>query len=178
MYGPVRSRAEFAPRPRSTWPQTSDPDTLRLGPCYLVCAAGDEIWSAVIRRDLPTDACRSAAHEQPRSEIVHSVTHTLTCTHARCCVFPWQLTMMDFRLLLVVSIAAPDKHRRSFFFHFQKAERPKGGPQGTSWTRFAQRNRFFADAHINLILSGFAHHKSDLGLPTFWLCAAPCIGAV
>ena len=39
--------------------------------------------------------------------------------------------MADVRLmfcvLLVVLIAAPNNHRRSFFFSFQEAERPTGG---------------------------------------------------
>ena len=51
-------------------------------------AAGDQILSAVIRRDLAANACRSVAHERPSSEIVNKVTHTLTCTHARCFPFP------------------------------------------------------------------------------------------
>ena len=32
--------------------------------------------------------------------------------------------------VLVALIAAPNKRRRSFFFRFQKAERPKGGSKG------------------------------------------------
>ena len=74
-----------------------------------------------------------------------------------------------FCVLLVVLVAAPDKRRRSLFFSFEleKVERPKSGPQGTPWTRFAQRKPPFPNAHINLVLSGFAHQESDLGLSTF-----------
>ena len=73
---------------------------------------------------------RSVAHERPRLEIVHKVTHTLTCSHVCHYAFPWQLKMADARLmfcvLLVVLIAAPNNRRRSFF-RFQEAERPTGG---------------------------------------------------
>ena len=54
------------------------------GPCPgPLCAAVDQILSAVNRRDLAANACRSVAHEWPRSEIVNKVTHTLTCTRVR-----------------------------------------------------------------------------------------------
>ena len=137
-----------------------------------LCAAGDQILSAVIRRDLAANACRSVAHERPRSEIVNKVTHTVTCTHTRRYAFPWQLKMADVRLmfcvLLVVLIAAPNNRWRSFFFRFQEVERPTGGTP-----KFAQGPLCLKEAtlclfsHINLVLSGFAHHKGDLGLSTF-----------
>ena len=73
-------------------------DTLGLPRPGPVCKAGDQIWSAVIRRDLAANACSEVAHERPRSEIVNKVTHTLTCTHARRYPFPWQLKMADVRL--------------------------------------------------------------------------------
>ena len=74
---------------------------------------------------------------------------------------------------LVVLIAAPNNGRRSFFFRFQEAERPTGGHP-----KIALDPLCFKDAtlclfsHLNLVLNGFAHHKSDLGcMVEFWLRA-------
>ena len=53
-----------------------------------------------------------------------------------------------FCVLLVILIVAPDNGRQSFFFRFQKAERHKGGPQGSPKTRFASRKLLSACSHM------------------------------
>ena len=73
-----------------------------------------------------------------------------------------------FCVLLVVLIAAPNNRRRSFFFRFQEAERPTGGPPKIALDPLCLKDATLClFSHINLILSGFAHHKGDLGLSTF-----------
>ena len=57
----------------------------RPGP---VCKAGDLICSNQTRSGRERVQRGRARYEQPRSEIVNKVTHTLTCTHARRFPFP------------------------------------------------------------------------------------------
>ena len=69
---------------------------------------------------------------------------------------------------LVVLIAAPNNGRRSFFFRFQEAERPTGGhPKIALVPLCLKEATLYLFSHFNLVLSGFAHHKSDLGWSTF-----------
>ena len=76
-----------------------------------------------------------------------------------------------FCVLLVLLIAAPDERRRSFFFRFQEAERPKGRPPRIAMDPLCLKGATLClFSHINLVLSGFAHHKSDLGLSTLVGC--------
>ena len=80
---------------------------------------------------------------------------------------------------LVVLIAASNNGRRSFFFRFQEAERHTGGH-----SNFALDPLCFKDAtlclfsHLNLVLSSFAHHKSDLGWSTFSCVHCSVVGEV
>ena len=56
----------------------------------------------------------------------------------------------------------------SFFFRFQEAERRKGRPPRFALDQLCLKWAILClFSHINLVLSGFAHHKSDLGLSTF-----------
>ena len=64
-------------------------------------------------------------------------------------------------------IAAPDKHKESFF-RLQMAERRKGRPPRLALDLLCLKEATLClFSHINLVLSVFAHHKSDLGLSTF-----------
>ena len=73
-----------------------------------------------------------------------------------------------FCVLLVLLIAAPDERGRSFFFRTLEAERPKGRPPRIALDPFCLKGAtLFLFSHINLVLSGVAHHKSDWGLSTF-----------
>ena len=97
---------------------------------------------------------------------------TRACRHERPILHSTQTT--GFRLKFCVPrdflIAAPDPEERNLrlSFHFQNSERRNGQSQGAPWTRFGWLNLFFADAHRNkLVLSGFARHKSGLGLSVF-----------
>ena len=73
-----------------------------------------------------------------------------------------------FCVLLVLLIAAADERRRSFFFRFQEAERTKGRPPRIALDPLCLKGAtLFLFSHLNLVLSGVAHHKSDLGLSTF-----------
>ena len=104
-------------------------------PARAHCVCGR--WSDLICSDQTRSGRKRVqlvAHERPRSEIVNKVTHTLTCTHARCYPFPWQLKMADVRLMFclfcllpVVLIAALNNRRQSFFFRFQDEERHTAG---------------------------------------------------
>ena len=121
----------------------------RLGP---VCKAGDQIWSAVIRRDLAANACSEVAHERPRSEIVNKVTHTLTCTHARRYPFPWQLKMADVRLKFCAVSSfwsrlqtMVDEASSSVF---RKQNATQVATQRSPWTRFAARTLLSVYSHI------------------------------
>ena len=73
-----------------------------------------------------------------------------------------------FCLLLIVLMAAPNNRRRSFFFRFQEAERPTGGTPKIALDPLCLNEATLClFSHINLVLSGFAHHKGDLGSSTF-----------
>ena len=84
-----------------------------------------------------------------------------------------------FCLLPVVLIAAPNNRPRSFFFRFQEAESPTGGHP-----KIALDPLCFKDAtpclfsHLNLVLSGFASHKGDLGVSTFGCVHWSVVGEV
>ena len=84
-----------------------------------------------------------------------------------------------FCLLPAVLIAAPNNRRRSFFFRFQEAECRTGGHP-----KIALDPLCFKDAtlclfsHLNLVLSGFAPHKGDLGLSTFGCVHWSVVGKV
>ena len=142
-----------------------------------MCTAGDQVWSAVIRRDLAANACSSVAHdhERPRSEIVNKVTHTLTCTHARRCPFPWQLKMADvplmFCLLPVVLIAAPAIVDEASSTVFRKQNAAQVATQRSPWTRFASRTLLPAYSHILTWFERFCSPQGWLGLIDFWLRA-------
>ena len=161
MSGLLGSRSSLNKSRRTT----SLSGTLTSGKGYPV-----QIFSAVIGRDLAANACRPVAHEGPRSEIVNKVPHALTCTHARRYGFPGQLKIADVRLLFcmpLVLIAAPNNRRRSFFFRFQEAERPTGGPPKIALDPLCLKEATLClFSHLNLVLSGFAPHKGDLGLST------------
>ena len=91
--------------------------------------------------------------------------------------------MADVRLmfcvLLVVLIAAPNNRRRSFFFRFQEAERPTGGTPKIALDPLCFKEATLClFSHINLVLSGFAHHKGDLGLSTFGCVHWSVVGEV
>ena len=73
-----------------------------------------------------------------------------------------------FCLLPVVLIAAPNNRRRSFFFLFQEAGRHTAGHPKIALDPLCLKDatlRLFS--HLNLVLSGFALHKSDFGWSTF-----------
>ena len=91
--------------------------------------------------------------------------------------------MADVRLmfcvLLVVLIAAPNNRRRSFFFRFQEVERPTGGtPKFALDPLCLKEATLCLFSHINLVLSGFDHHKGDLGLSTFGCVHWSVVGEV
>ena len=135
----------------------------------------------MIRRDLAANACSQVAHERPRSEIVNKVTYTLTCTHACRYPFPRQLKMPDVRLMFcllpVVFIAAPNNRRRSFF-HFQEAGRTGGHPKIALDPLCLKDATLCLFSHLNLVLSGFAHHQSDFGWSTFGCVHWSVVGEV
>ena len=103
------------------------------------------IWPA-------TNVCRLVAHERPRSEIVNKVTHTLTCTHARRCPFPWQLKVADVRLMFcllpVVLIAAQTIVDEASSSVFRKQNATQLATQRSPWTRFASRTLLSVYSHI------------------------------
>ena len=73
-----------------------------------------------------------------------------------------------FCLLPVVLIATPNNRRRSFFFRFQRAERRTGGHPKIAVDPLCLKDATLClFSHLNLVLSGFAHHKSDFGWSTF-----------
>ena len=144
--------------------------------CVRPVIRSDLQWSDLICSDQTrpgrANACSLVAHERPRSEIINKVTHTLTCTHARRYPLPWQLKMADVRLVFclhpVVLIAAPINRRRSFFFRFQEAECRTGGHPKIALDQLCLKDATLClFSHLNLALSGFAHHKSDFGWSTF-----------
>ena len=58
--------------------------------------------------------------------------------------------------------------RRSFFFRFEEAERPTGGHPKIALDPLCLKDApLCLFSHLNLVLSGFAHHKSDSGWSTF-----------
>ena len=78
---------------------------------------------------------------------------------------------------LVVLIAAPNNGRRSFFFRFQDAERPTGDHAKIALDPLCPKDTTFClCSHLNL--SGFAHHKSDLGWSTFGCVHWSVVGKV
>ena len=80
---------------------------------------------------------------------------------------------------LVVLFATPNNRRRSFFFRFQKAERPTGGHQKIALDPLGLKDATLClFSHLNLVLSGFAHHKSDLGWSTFSCVHRGVVGEV
>ena len=91
--------------------------------------------------------------------------------------------MADVRLMfcvpLVVLIAAPNNRRRSFFFRFQEAERPTGGHPKIALDPLCLKEATLClFSQINLVLSGFAHHKGDLGWSTFGCVHCSVVGEV
>ena len=57
---------------------------------------------------------------------------------------------------------------RSFFLRFQEAQRPIGGTPKIGLDPLCLKEATICLlSHINLVMSGFAHHKGDLGLSTF-----------
>ena len=65
-------------------------------------------------------------------------------------------------------IAAPNNRRWSFFFRFQEAERPTGGHPKITLDPICLKDATpCLSSHLNLVLSRFAPHKSDLGWSTF-----------
>ena len=143
-------------------------------------------WSDLICSDQTRsgrERVQLVAHERPRSEIVNKVTHTLTCTHARRYPFPWQLKMADVRLMFwllpVVLIAAPNNRRWSFFFHFQEAVRHTAGHPKIALNPLCLKDATVClFSHLNLVLSGFAHHKSDFSWSTFGCVYWSVVGEV
>ena len=135
----------------------------------------------VIRSDLQwsdaiwpwTRAARSlTSGQRPRSEIVNKVTHTLTCT--ACAPLSVSVTTQNggrsLEVLrgLVVLVAAPTNGWRSFFFRFQEAERHTVGHPKIALDLLCLKDATLClFSHLNLVLSSFAHHKSDLGWSTF-----------
>ena len=80
--------------------------------------------------------------------------------------------MADVRLMLCllsfVLNAAPNNLRQSFFFRFQEAERHRGGHPEIALDPLCLKDATLClFSHLNLVLSGFAHHKSDFGWSTF-----------
>ena len=68
---------------------------------------------------------------------------------------------------------------RSFFFRFQEAVRPIGGtPKIALDPLCLKETTLFLFSHINLVLSGFAHHRGDLGLSTFGCMHWSVVGEV
>ena len=69
---------------------------------------------------------------------------------------------------LVVLIAAPNNGRRSFFFRFQEAEHHTGVHPKIALDPLCLKDATLClFPQLNLVLSSFAHHKSDLGWSTF-----------
>ena len=84
-----------------------------------------------------------------------------------------------FCVLLVVLIAAPNNRRRSFFFRFQEAESPTGGHPKIALDPLCLKEATLClFSHINLVLSGFAHQKGDLGWSTFGCVHWSVVGEV
>ena len=84
-----------------------------------------------------------------------------------------------FCQFLVVLIVAPNNRRRSFFFRFQEAERPTGGHPKIALDPLCLKEATLClFSHINLVLSGFAHHKGDLGWSTFGCVHWSVVGEV
>ena len=72
-----------------------------------------------------------------------------------------------------------NNRRRSFFFRFQEAERPTGGTPKIALDPLCFKEATLClFSHINLVLSGFAHHKGDLGLSTFGCVHWSVVGEV
>ena len=79
----------------------------------------------------------------------------------------------------LVLIAAPNNRRRSFFFRFQEAECPTGGrPKIALEPLCLKEATLCLFSHLNLVLSGFAHHKSDLGWSTLGCVHWSVVGEV
>ena len=73
-----------------------------------------------------------------------------------------------FCLLPVVLIAAPNNCRRSFFFRFQEAERSTGGHPKIALDPLCLKDASLClFSKLDLVLSGFARHKSDFDWSTF-----------
>ena len=84
-----------------------------------------------------------------------------------------------FCLLPVVLIAAPNNRRRSFFFRFQEAERHTAGHPKIALDPLCLKDATLSlFSHLNLVLSGFAHHKSDFGWSTFGCVHWSVVGEV
>ena len=84
-----------------------------------------------------------------------------------------------FCLLPVVLIAAPNNRRRSFFFRFQEAERRTGGhPKITLDPLCLKDATLCLFSHLNWVLNGFAHHKSDFGWSNFGCVHWSVVGEV
>ena len=64
---------------------------------------------------------------------------------------------------------------------FRKQNATQVATQRSPWTRFASRTLLWhicLFSHLNLVLSGFAHHKSDLGWSTFGCVHWSVVGKV
>ena len=91
--------------------------------------------------------------------------------------------MADVRLMFclppVVLIAAPNNRRRSFFFRFQEAERHTAGHPKIALDPLCLNDATLClFSHLNLVLSGFARHKSDFGWSTFGCVHWSVVGKV
>ena len=90
--------------------------------------------------------------------------------------------MADGRLMFclphVVLIAAQNNLRQIFFFRFQEAERHTGGHPKIALDPLCLKDATRLLSHLNLVLSGFAHHKSDLGWSTFGCMYWRAVGEV
>ena len=140
----------------------------------------------MIRRDLVANACSSVAHERPRSEIVNDRKQSDSYTDMYACApISVSVTTQNGGRSLDV-LPASRRLDRGSKQSSTKLLLPFSGSRTPH--RWPPKDRpgplCFKDAtpclfsHLNLVLSGFAPHKGDLGLSTFGYVHWSVVGEV
>ena len=156
----------------------------------LVCTAGDQIWSAVIRRDLAANACSYNLHTQAQgraraAEIGDRQQSDSNTDMYACAPLPISVTTQIGGRPLDVLPASRRFGRGSklsstkLLLPFQEAERRTGGHPKIALDPLCLKDATLClFSHLNLGLSGFAHHKSDFGWSTFGCVHWSVVGEV
>ena len=137
-------------------------------PCHgTVCTAGDHILTALIIRDLASNAWRPLEYERQTSKIINKVTHdhALACAHARYYAFTRQLKMSGVRSMFCVLLGLwlQTSVDKTSSFVFRKQNTRKRAPM------FALYQLCIKGATLCLEpgFERFPLRKSDLGLLAF-----------